>query len=269
MKHSANTTLSARTPGRFGLAALLAAGVAMAPLSSAFANASITWGAVTNETGNASDVVTTGTFVDSATANSAGATVNGVTFNGETSSSGTVGFTSSNITVSNVIASLSGNAPPAATAGWNTNYATLVHSVIAGNNVGSVITIGGLTVGQSYLVQIFESPWDLNWATAFTDGSNSSGDLALYGGAVGGGVSPASSVTQYVTGTFTATGTSESIDMVGANSLSLVGALQVRDISSNNTPNVPEPSDLAILAGAGAAFLILRRGKKGNRSSNA
>ena len=267
MKHSALTMTSAHTARRFGLAALLAAGVAAAPLSSALANASITWGPVSNETGVASDVVTTGAFVDSATAGSAGATVNGVTFNGETSGSGTVGFAGSNITVTNVIASLSGNAPPAATAGWNANYAALVNTVIVGSNTGMVITLGGLTLGQSYLVQIFESPWDLNWATAFTDGVNSSGNLALYGGAVGGGVSPASNVTQFVTGTFTATGTSEAIDMVGANSLALVGALQVRNVTSNNGPNVPEPSDLAILAGAGVAFLALRRRRTGRSNT--
>ena len=260
MKHSAMTMTSALTARRLGLAAMLAAGVAMAPLSSAMANASITWGAVQNETGNISDVVTTGVFVDSATAGAA-VTVNGVSFNSATSSSGTIGFAGSNITLSGIGSVENTYYSPAATTGWNANYQTLVNYGAVNFTGANTMTIGGLTLGQTYLVELFETPWDLNWQTSFGDGINSPVALNLYGGAVGN--FPASSNPQYVTGTFTATGTSESIFLSSSAGVTIFDAAQVRNVTTNNGPNVPEPSDLAILAGAGVAFLALRRGKSG------
>ncbi len=272
MKHSALTMTSAHTARRFGLAALLAAGVAAAPLSSALANASITWGAVSNETGVASDVVTTGTFVDSATANSAGATVNGVTFNGVSSLSATTdSFAGSNITLNNPNVSGGGLYAPntfigglgAPYSGWSANYQAMVGYGIQALDVGyggnlTTMSLGGLTVGQNYLIQIFESPWDSNWLTTYSDGS-SAVSLALTGNGVNG--SATSTVTQDVTGTFTANATTETLDVTSAPGLATFSAIQVRNVTNNNGPNVPEPSDLSVAAVALIGFLAARRGK--------
>lgn len=163
--------------------------------------AAISWQTPTNETGLASDISNVGTYFDSATAGSTAA-VGGVTFNGETGfSGGVLSFgASSNIHVSSVQSPYSGgfSAPATRDAGYKT--------LVAGGAFNRAtspefVTPGGLSIGRTYTIQIFEAFWNGNWATAFSDGVHASGNVNLTGGDEGAG---ASSVPAYVIGTFTA-----------------------------------------------------------------
>ena len=242
MRHSVKATNLVNVSKRLALGAFLMASVSAVPLSSAMAQAAITWGGISVETGNASDVVTTGTIVEAATTGST-STLNGVTFGVPTGTTGTIGFSGSSVTLSNV-AGLGYYTN--GTSGWDPNYISLVNAGAFGFGNSGVLELGGLSAGHNYLIQIFEVPWDINWSTAFTDGTNSSGYLNLYGDAVG--ISPASTVNDYVTGTFTASGSGQSIDLLAANGITIFGAVQVRDVTQTTSPTIPEPGSLPLMA---------------------
>lgn len=207
----------------------------------------ITWQTPTNESGNQSDIFTTGTLVGAATSGSS-TTVDGVLFNGP---SGTVGgvtsYGASNITLtglSTVDASF-GSAP----GGWNSSYAVLVGSGGYGTPGAVTLTLSGLTVGQSYEIQLLESFWNKNWATNFTAG-NTSGDVNLAGPGISG--TPDTTVPEYVLGTFTADDATESIVLGSPTSYVIFTAGEVRDLSPSA---VPEPSSIALL-GTGVLGLL-------------
>jgi hypothetical protein len=195
----------------------------------------ITWGMAMNETGNISDVVTTGTFFTSAVTNPASTTVNGVTFAGILSPGSTETFVGSNIEMTNIqCPECPYGSPPS---GWPSAYQTLVRGEsYTASNVTAQIIINDLTVGDVYEVQIFEPYWNINWPTSFNDGlGNSSGPLNT---GVNGSV-----VGQYVTGTFTAGSSTQIIDATGTSSFEILDAIQVRDESGS----VPEPGTLLLL----------------------
>jgi hypothetical protein len=206
----------------------------------------ISWQTPVNETGNASDILTTGTLVGAAMSGPS-TTVNGVLFNGP---SGTVGgvtsYGASNITLTGLstVDVSYGSAP----GGWNPSYAVLVGSGGYGSPGSVTLTLGGLTAGQSYEVQLLESFWNSNWATNFTAGASKSGNVNLSGPDEGVG---ASSVPQYVLGTFIADGATESIVLSSPTSYTIFTAGQVRDLSP---AAIPEPSSIALL---GTGFLGL------------
>ena len=225
----------------------LATALAIAPVAHAAAGA-ITWSSVINETGNATDIVTSGTYVDAATAGVT-TTVNGVLFHGRsTAGTGTIGFAGSGITISNIIDG-AGPGPGAAPGTWNAAYQTLVSAGAYGDgNSNQVqITISGLTSGASYTLQILEPYWNASYPTTFSDGTNTSGPLNM---GVGTSVVP-----QYVTGTFSATGTTQVVNLgATAFGVEMFGAIEIRSL--------PEPPTIAITSMATLALLRLRRRRR-------
>jgi hypothetical protein len=214
-------------------------------------SAPITWEPVTNETGNVSDIFDYGTLVESATA---GATeiVNGVTFEGQSSfSDGVLTFGGgSQITVSGIAVGYAqyGMTDPT----WNASYQGLVSGgayAHASMPSGTQITLGGLTIGQGYYVQVLEAVWNNNWATTFTNGN--SAQLNLSGADENQG---ASLVPQYVDGYFVADATSETIDLSSSTMYVIFDAIQVR---------VPEPLSAALLiVGMTAVGVVSRRRRR-------
>jgi hypothetical protein len=252
---------------RLGAVAAALAFAAMSP--AAHANSLITWGTATNETGNSSDILTSGTFLESAfldadsPINGASDTVNGVVFAGEYGSStpGTYDFTGSNISISSLQSGSSSEVY--APGGYNANYATLVE--YAGSTSTSypapTITLGGLTIGQEYEVQIFEPWWNGNYPTSYSDGTDTSAALTTgCNPSTRGAVCGTPTTAQYITGTFTATGTTESIYTSNStDTYEIFSALQVRDITTGPVSGVPEPGTLGVLSVGLLGLGLVRR----------
>lgn len=220
--------------------------------------ASITWGSIQNATGLATDVVTIGAFLDSATDFYTDVSLNGVTFNRNVGfSGGTVSFNDSDITFGNVQSDHShfGSGAPGT---WDPAYQDLLFNG-AYTNSGSgpiVISIGGLTVGESYLVQLWTPFWNFNWTTSFSSGGADSSGLLNHG-------TSAASPSQFVVGTFTADAATQAI-LASGPSYGIPTALQVR---SSMDAAVPEPSSLllfgtAIAGLAGARIRAARRARR-------
>jgi hypothetical protein len=212
----------------------IAAAAAISIGASAQASTSdITWSKSMDETGRPSDVLTSGTLVVAVTAGRS-TTVNGVKFAGQSPSktASRINFGTAPITVDGVQNPFGqyGGAP----AKWDAGYRLLV----SGGAYSEVptspmkIRITGLTAGKKYVVQIFESFWNANFATAFVSGQNQSSALNLSGDARTG--SSASSTPQYVTGTFVADSESESITLTSTTGYVIFDASQVRDVSAAN-----------------------------------
>jgi hypothetical protein len=205
--------------------------------------ATITWNAIQTATGNASDVITTGTFFDSAAVyTGANLSLNGVTFKrnlgGDT-------FDGSNITFTNRASGPSDQPADNPPTSWDDNYETLASWGLyqSAPNGGVTINLGSLMSGQEYLVQIWTGYWDgANWRTEFIAG-NSSGLLNL------GSTTVFNTTSQYVVGTFTADATTQTIQATGPD-YGIPSFMQVRAI--------PEPAS-ALLGLLGLLGLLRRR----------
>jgi PEP-CTERM motif len=229
---------------------LLAGASTLTFVGAAGANAAnITWSAPLEETGTAADILTAGSLVGSATAG-ATTTEGGVTFQGQTGrSGGVITFGAEPITLSVVSV---GNASYGAAPGtWDAGYQTLVDQGAYTPTPGQmVLNLSGLTFGKTYDLQIFEAFWNYNWATNFTGGTNTSGNVNLTGGDVGAGPS---STPQYLFGSFIATGSTQSIVLGSPTPYEIFDAVQVRSGA------VPEPATWALmLVGFGGSGLALR-----------
>ncbi len=250
MKHASSPAKMAVLVGALRLALVLA--VLLPALMSVRAhatNAPIAWSAVAAETGAARDIVTTGSLVAALTFGTPG-TVNSVSF----------GATSADITLSGESGLLSPVSPyaaysfdPSLFTGWDPAYAALVSGAAYGHGSAMMLSLSGLSVGQSYLVQLLESPWDANWQTSFSDGANSSAALMVFGDLVA--APTISAVTDYVTGVFTATSGRQTIYSNGPYADTLLGAVQLRAIPQP----VDEPPALALLGFGLAGLWYLRR----------
>jgi len=228
-------------------------------------NAAITWGEPVNVSGTA-DVATNGIYVDSAVMLGANEelnrdiTINGVKFHAYSGNFTVVdpaesvyelSFNNSNITYAAKVAPGTPTTPGdyeklfAPQGGGVDNYFTT--SVYQ-------LTLGGLTAGKTYQVQL----WANNWDVAFP---------ALYGDGLGNNVTlnmqAPDSTAQFVIGTFTAIGSTESITYLtdGSGYAFVPGAISLRDITgcpksvkpsrpagerghSNNTPPPPPPNSI-------------------------
>lgn len=237
-----------RNAGKVVLASLRAA-MLVAAAASAMQAAAITWGSPANETGNASDVVTAGTFLESAFAGLGDVTLNGVVFAHATNSSNPGTFADgSSVTFDNVdvFDSSAGSAPGS----WNSSYQTLTGTADYNGTDNMEIVLGGLTSGNQYEVQIFEPWWNNQFPTTYSDGTNVSGALNTGDG---------TTAPQHITGIFTADSTSETVFLGASNTFSLASAVQVRDLSSGTISQVPEPNTLGILASGLVAVAFARR----------
>ncbi len=169
-----------------------------ATASPARAEAIIAWGSPTNISGP-SDVITAGTYVDSATFSTAPLTVNGVAFNyyngvytlpsANLVNAADLYFTGgSHIVVGYDTAATFTNGP------LNTPYADLLS--LTGYTTGTgTITLGGLTVNEIYQVEV----WAPYWNSALN--GNYGGNLLA--------VDPATP--QFIVGTFTANASTQVI----------------------------------------------------------
>lgn len=125
-------------------------------------------------------------------------------------------------------------APPAT---WDAGYRSLVSGGAYSEFPTSPtkIQISGLTAGNKYVVQIFESFWNANFATAFVGGQNRSGAVNLSGDARPGAA--ASATPQYVTGTFVADSDTESVSLTSTTGYVIFDAMQVRDMGAASAGN--------------------------------
>lgn len=133
------------------------------------ANGSIIWNAPTTGTGNASDIVNTGTVVAAVymgnrsygvSTVSSNITVNGVSFGYHIGTGGTFN-TYSNITVGGLTSNMGQVDGSGAPVSWDSGYAALTEYTdgsFDGANPGLFYTITGLTIGDTYEVQLF-TPW--------------------------------------------------------------------------------------------------------------
>jgi hypothetical protein len=242
-------------------------GVALAASLAALAEAGppppITWGSATTVSGD-SDVSTSGTLLYAYNVGASGvssATVNTVTFASyvfpsapaQTVTVGSVTFTESPgyLWGSNSLGSSS-----APFSNLSSGYKTLLGSAGGADNpVTITATLGGLTVGNQYQLQIWTSnpsnasnPYGtIIGDTTFTAGNSVTLDPNTTNASGGLG--------QYVIGTFTADGVSRTFTMnsSGFNAPSL-SAFQVRDV----TP-IPGPGGAAVVALFGTALARRRR----------
>jgi len=229
--------------------------VTLGALPGAVLAASITWEDITLplETGNVSDIITSGTFVDSASWTADDQIVNGVRFNGQTpfnSETGTMRFGhDSKITVTNIAHPNDHYGPgPTFSAGSYFNLVSGGAWQLSGFN--TAINLGGLSVGQSYQVQIFEAFWDYNWDTSF----GGSAPLQL---GVSNDPDPKKTIPNYVVGTFTADAPTQLISLASDSGVVVFDAVQVR------TTSVPDSGTTAALLGTALLGLAALRRRFG------
>lgn len=221
--------------------------------------ATIIWGSSVTISGD-SDVSTSGTSVFAASFDNDGSTVtvNGVNFVGG-SSAGVANSSAYTPNLSYSVTSSNGNVYGSASAPFSSlsaNYQALLESGIYNNDgtLSETLTLGNLTIGQAYQVQI--------WINDSRANSNAAGTMTIVGtstvldyntGTSGaGGVNPyaGGGLGQYAIGTFTANATTQSFDLSAQGSSWHLSALQLRAI--------PEPStsllSLGALTGLGMFF---------------
>ena len=195
--------------------------------------AGITWGTPTLISGN-SDVINTG-GARYAYAGGA-ATVNGVAFTAVNN-----GNTWGNVT----FASFSGfnavfGAAAAPFSGLSSAYQTVLATAAWGSGSAGTVTLNGLTSGHAYTVQIWvddsRGTYQYRYESVTSSGGNT---VTLY---FAPNSNSAGAVGQYVVGTFTAAGTSQTFSVNG-NSVVQINAISVRDNGAGGfTPLVLTPT---------------------------
>jgi hypothetical protein len=194
----------------------------------------ITWGPATDDTLNGSstafvqsDVNTNGTFVAAVT-NGGGGTVNGVPFQGATAYSGApdgiTSYGSAPISLRWTADGVGGTrngpygGPGNQYGSFGYDNGSASNLILTGGGEGNspgTITLGSLVVGNSYQVQIWAPTWDNTFTISV-------GGVGLRVG------NPPGTVSQYVVGTFTANGASQTIPWSGI----APSAISLRDVTS-------------------------------------
>ena len=212
--------------------------------ASAQAQVVITWGAATAITTD-TNVDTNGTLLYAYDAYSSGASdmVNGVTFVGKNDSA--AGFSSSFVGDNSI-----GGAPTNGGYSGSANFTTLLTAswyANAGAATGT-LTLSGLTAGQIYEIQLFDS-----------DGRRAAGTYdSTY--AATNSVTLSAGSGQYVIGDFTATASTEVVNTSAlAGSDMQVSAYELRD---EGVAAAPEPSTYALTGLGALALLVISRRRR-------
>ena len=126
----------------------------------------------------------------------------------------------------------------------------------------TTVTLGGLNIGDDYLIQTFVHDGRgsrANALTAYSNGVDADADTASIGELNVDGTG------QFIIGTFTADTATQTFDVFGegnqtdginfapSNSQSAINAIQLRNVT------VPEPSSVLLIGLGGVAFLVRRR----------
>ena len=185
--------------------------------------ATITWGAATLISGD-TDVSTTGTLRGAYSFNAGGGTLNGVVFTSVTS--GTTFGTNFTISAAGTVyASFNGSGAPYTN--LTTAYQTLLKNGRYGVK-GTTITINNLTIARSYSVQVWVNDSRVaggapaNAYVMLTSGANTV-NLYINNTTLAGGVG------QYVIGTFTADGPTQTFSLSSSWADCYINAIQLRD----------------------------------------
>jgi hypothetical protein len=139
----------------------------------------------------------------------------------------------------------------------DTDYNTLLSKTAYNEgNTPDALQIGGLTVGASYTLQIFQAFWFDNWATSYVAG-NASG-LVFNSGRSQGPLAPATLRPQFVVGSFIADSANQFISFTSPTADVLMAAVQVRQTAG--PAGIPEPASWAMLiTGFGLVGAAARR----------
>ena len=243
---------------RFVCVSTMVACIAVASFAQA---GTITWGIVQNVTGD-SDVVTTGSLLHAYsggtgtvngvtfTNNWVGLNYNGIGYNAQQQGNDVFQGVGYYVHVNNSAYGITSAPFSALSAGYQS---ILAGAVYADHEETSTYTIGGLTSGQSYLVQIWASDarnisavWDrytLLYGTAQLDFNQ-----ANAGGSPG----------QFVVGTFLANAATQNIAVYG-NVAPQINALQVRAVSTGVPEIDPAGMGSVLALVTGALGLVERR----------
>jgi lysophospholipase L1-like esterase len=236
--------------------------VTLVPNSAAHAQ-NIAWGSATGITGDA-NLSTAGSYFDAFltdTGLSSSLTADGITFNPSTSSSSTSGSDGKiSFTVTSGTNNQYGFATFPTASPSSTAFAAIMNSggtFETGGAGAGTVTLSGLTVGHTYAVQIFDYANDGDAGLTTLSGSPSV-TLSNLAGAAGAGTNG-----EFATGTFTATGTTESFNWSGAGSgYTVLGAISVRDLSQSqpvtwgNAMGITGDANLSTSGAYVDAFLI-------------
>jgi hypothetical protein len=226
--------------------------------STARAQAVVSWGASTAISVDA-NVVTGGTLVASGKLGGAGVaavTLNGVVFDAfafpsGSSNTATLGQVTFVVNTGALNAATSLGSGTAPFASLSADYRTLLSTGGTITSGGALtLTLGGLTAGHDYVFQ-----W---WSNLSTGGFSSSvaSDGLGHALTLNGGLGPDGYVGRFGLGSFTAAGAFQDFIFTGNDSLPLINAFQLRDVTA-----IPEPAALAMLAGALALGAVIARRK--------
>jgi hypothetical protein len=229
------------------------------------AGQNIAWGPATGITGDA-NLSTSGAYVDAFIPNTslpAPLTSDGVTFNVDSivsSSAEDDGFNMSLTVTSGTLNNYNSSSFPSA-APSSAAFAAIMNAggtyEVGGAGAG-IVTLYGLTPGQSYTVQVFNYANDGDPGLTTLSGSTpvTLSNLAGAGGA--------NTYGEFATGTFTATGITETFNWNGAGSgYTVLGAIYICTTSANQPPTVSSdtsPGSVVAYVGTTTTFSAIFSG---------
>lgn len=233
-------------------------------------SSTIAWGPATGITGDA-NLLTSGTYFDAFLTNTtktSSLTADGITFNFKTSTTGTSGSDVSagkgisfSVTTGSNQSYVFATFPTAAPS--SSAFAAIMNSggtYETGGNGAGTVTISGLTSGHTYSIQVFNYANDGDPGLTQLSGSPS----VTLNNSPGNGT--------YTTGTFTASGTTESFNWTGeGSSYTVLGPISVRDLGTNYpilTNLIPNNPNLDTSKSPAVPFLDSRVGRDSSAPIN-